>query len=70
MPARSDHLPPLPWRKSTRSQKEDECVEVARLGGSVLVRDSRDRSGPILAVSRTEWRSFLTRIRGGRFRLL
>lgn len=68
MPARSDHLPPLAWRKSTGSQQDEECVEVARRGGSVLVRDSRDRSGPILAFSRTEWRSLLTRIRGGPFR--
>lgn len=63
MPAQSDHLPPLAWRKSTGSQTAEDCVEVARLGASVLVRDSRDRSGPVLAFNRTEWRSLLTRIR-------
>jgi hypothetical protein len=68
MPARPDHLPPLAWRKSTGSVTDEECVEVARLGGSVLIRDSRDRSGPILAFSHTEWQALMTRIRGGRSR--
>lgn len=65
MPARSDHLPPLAWRKSSASTP-DECVEVARRGEAVLVRDSLNRSGAVLAFTRTEWSGLITRIRTDR----
>lgn len=35
------------WRKSTRSQDEGACVELANVGA---VRDSKNPAGPILAV--------------------
>ncbi|TCB92711.1 DUF397 domain-containing protein [Micromonospora zingiberis] len=49
------------WRTSTRSTDSGgNCVEVAdNLPGVVLVRDSKDRSGPSLAFAPTAWRSFL-----------
>ena len=65
MPARSDHLPPLAWRKSSASPESD-CVEVARLGVSVLVRDSLNRSGAVLAFTRAEWSGLMARIRTDR----
>jgi hypothetical protein len=64
MPARSNQRPPLAWRKSSASN-EEECVEVARLDDTVLVRDSLDRAGAILAFSPAEWRGLVRRIRGG-----
>ncbi len=37
------------WRKSRRSGGGDNCVEVAFASdGSVGVRDSKDRTGPVL----------------------
>lgn len=55
------------WRKSTRSANEGNCVEVAdNLPGMVLVRDSKDLSGPALSVTPDAWRSFLTLVRAGR----
>ncbi|MET7879741.1 DUF397 domain-containing protein [Micromonospora profundi] len=47
------------WRTSTRSSGNGNCVEVATVDGQVAVRDSKDRSGPVLAFGPTTWRLFL-----------
>ncbi|MEV4213239.1 DUF397 domain-containing protein [Micromonospora sp. CA-249363] len=49
------------WRTSTRSgDTGGACVEVAdNLPGVVLVRDSKDRSGPVLTFSPSAWTGFL-----------
>jgi hypothetical protein len=49
------------WRTSRRSnQSGGDCVEVAdNLPGRVLVRDSKDRPGPVLAFAPDAWRSFV-----------
>lgn len=49
----------LIWRKSSASGGDSGCVEVAKFGSSVLVRDSRARSGTILEFSTAGWRSFV-----------
>ena len=41
------------------------CVEVARMDDTVLVRDSKDRDGPVLVFSPREWDAFLARVRAG-----
>ncbi|MFE9956411.1 DUF397 domain-containing protein [Micromonospora sp. NPDC005299] len=52
------------WRKSVRSANEGNCVEVAdNLPGVVLVRDSKDPSGPTLAFTPNVWRSLVTGLR-------
>ncbi|MGW0213318.1 DUF397 domain-containing protein [Micromonospora chokoriensis] len=49
------------WRTSTRSgDTGGACVEVAdNLPGVVLVRDSKDRSGPVLTFAPAAWRGFV-----------
>ncbi|MFE6865017.1 DUF397 domain-containing protein [Kitasatospora sp. NPDC057692] len=48
------------WRKSSHSGNEGgNCVEVAEAMSAVLVRDSKDKSGPHLAFTSAAWRSFL-----------
>ncbi|MFD7447462.1 DUF397 domain-containing protein [Kitasatospora sp. NPDC059827] len=51
----------IAWRKSTHSSNEGgACVEVAETTTAVLVRDSKDRSGPHLSFTPAAWQSFLT----------
>ncbi|MFJ8690172.1 DUF397 domain-containing protein [Micromonospora wenchangensis] len=49
------------WRKSTRSNGGGgACVEVAdNLSGVVMVRDSKDPGGPVLAFDPYAWRAFV-----------
>jgi hypothetical protein len=52
------------WRKSTYSSGNGgECVEVADHGRSVLVRDIKDRSGPVLQFTAGAWRRFADRVK-------
>jgi hypothetical protein len=52
------------WRKSSYSSNEGECVEVAELGdGTRLVRDTKDRNGPVLRFSADDWRRFTDSIK-------
>jgi Domain of unknown function (DUF397) len=56
------------WRKSTRSGCNG-CVEVAFVEGGVAVRDSKDRSGPMLVFGPHEWMAFIAATRNGEFEL-
>ncbi|MFI5720487.1 DUF397 domain-containing protein [Nocardia sp. NPDC051750] len=57
-----------PWFKSSRSQGQRDCVEVAFLGsGTVGVRDSKDPTGPALAFGPAEWDGFVAALTSGRF---
>jgi Domain of unknown function (DUF397) len=51
------------WRKSSLSAANG-CVEVAFVDGQVAVRDSKDKSGPVLMFTGSEWGSFLNQLRG------
>ena len=51
------------WRKSSYSgDNGGECVEVAA-AGAVLVRDTTDRTGPVLTFTAEAWRAFTATIR-------
>jgi hypothetical protein len=59
----------LEWRKSSYSGNGGvDCVEVARnLPGTVAVRDSKDRGGPVLGFTPEDWRTFVQAIKSGEF---
>jgi hypothetical protein len=55
----------LKWRKSTYSSNGGgEFVEVGS-ADRVLVRDTQDRSGPVLRFSPAAWRKFADQVRTG-----
>ena len=56
----------LTWKKSSRSMA-GQCVEVATQDGEILVRDSKNPSGPVLAYTAGEWRAFLEGAKRGEF---
>ena len=53
------------WRKSTYSNAESNCVEVAGQPGMVAVRDTKDQDGPALAFTPAGWQAFTRRVRNG-----
>jgi len=53
-----------PWRKSSYSNSQANCVEVARTGSDkVAVRDSRNPGGGALSFSQDEWQAFAMKVR-------
>ncbi|MGN2640090.1 DUF397 domain-containing protein [Nocardia takedensis] len=57
------------FAKSSFSDGGGDCVEVAVTREVVAVRDSKDRSGPVLRFTPAAWRAFLTAVRAGDFDL-
>jgi hypothetical protein len=51
-----------PWRKSSHSGGDNNCVEVATSGGDVTVRDSKHRQEGALSFAPAAWQAFTTAI--------
>lgn len=57
------------WRKSSRSNTEMACVEVAGLHGRIGIRDSKAPTAGHLTVSPTAFATLLTRVKRGELSL-
>jgi Domain of unknown function (DUF397) len=59
---------PGTWVKSSLSAANGSCVEIADLDDGIIgVRDSKDKSGPILRFTAAEWAAFVDGVRKGEF---
>jgi Domain of unknown function (DUF397) len=63
-----DERSTIVWKKSSWSNSGN-CVEVAFASGHVLIRDSKDAGGPVLATSPLAWVALLAGIREAEFDL-
>ncbi|MHC0430207.1 DUF397 domain-containing protein [Streptomyces sp. O3] len=56
------------WFKSSYSNGNGNCVEVANLGTAVAVRDSKQQSaGPVLTNTVEGWQAFIVSVVDGEF---
>jgi hypothetical protein len=59
-----ERLARLRWRKSTYSGSNGGgCIEVVGHGRRVLVRDTQDRTGPVLRFSPAAWQRFTDQVK-------
>lgn len=61
------------WRKSSYSEASDNdcveiCVETCVDGAAVLIRDSKNPTGPVLRFSAEAWATFIGEVRRGSVR--
>jgi hypothetical protein len=57
----------LSWRKAEYSVNNGQCVELARAGGMIAIRDSKDPAGPVLMYTPSEFHAFLDGAKNGEF---
>lgn len=62
-----EHDLALAWRKSSYSNEQGACCEVASLDGGRAVRDSKNPTGAALTFTATEWAAFNAGLRAGEF---
>lgn len=62
------HLTGANWRKSSISNSQGACVELARLSdGEFAVRNSRNPDGPVLIYTRAEIAALIEGVKLGEF---
>jgi hypothetical protein len=58
------HVTRAGWRKSSYSSGNGgDCVETASPVAGVLIRDSKDPEGPVLAFAPSQWREFTAEVK-------
>ena len=55
------------WRKSSRSNGQGQCVEIALAPTAVAVRDSKHPTGAVLTFTPAEWAAFVAGAKAGEF---
>lgn len=59
-----EHIDEIRWRKARKSGGNGgACVEVADHDSRVLVRDTQDRTGPMLRFSPAAWRRLVEQVK-------
>jgi hypothetical protein len=51
------------WRKASYSDNGGNCIEVGDHAGRVLVRDTKDGTGPMLRFTPGAWRRFADQVK-------
>jgi len=59
----------LKWRKSSYSNQESACVEIAPVGTGAAVRDSKTPEGGYFTVDLRQWAAFIGTVKSGRLDL-
>ncbi|MDR7278948.1 DUF397 domain-containing protein [Catenuloplanes atrovinosus] len=55
------------WHKSSRSASHGQCLEVADLGDTIALRNSREPTGPALVLTVGEMEAFVEGAKSGEF---
>ena len=58
-------MPEQAWIKSSYSGSEANCVEVT-VRDHIMVRDTKDRTGPVLRFTSAAWREFAEQLKEGK----
>ncbi len=57
---------PPAWHRSSYCET-GTCLEAARIGDMIQIRDSKDPAGPVLTFTLSEWKAFLQGVRALEF---
>ena len=54
---------PSDWRTSSYTGGQGNCVEVADAARMVMIRDTKDRTGTVLAIPASAWKQFTSALK-------